>query len=570
MAEFSPEKRILIAFALSFLVLALWTRYAQKKLPPPQPPAVTAPTPSEEARPEAPPPGVPRAATQLRIPAQKVGSEEREIVVETDVARIVFSTRGAVVKSWTLKHYKDAGGKPLDLVHAAAGAQLGYPLALALSGGEGLALAHAPQEESLNQALFVASTLEAEVRAPAEISFEYSYGNIAASKRLRFLNGYVVELETQVLAAGQAIPHSVAWRGGFGDASLQTAWADTQVVWRAPNEVVRRSARKISETETASGIAYAGLEDRYFAAIFLPPAPASRVTARPTQWTPEGAEKAQAVVNLAVDIPPANAGGQMRLFVGPKALDVLEHIQPVGSLRALDELVDFGWFALIAKPLFLAMRWIYDHWIPNYGWAIVLLTVIINMALFPLKWKSMLSAWKMQKIAPQMRAIQEKYKKYKFNDPRKQEMQKELMALYKQHGVNPLGGCFPLLLQLPFFYGFYKMLVVSIEMRHAPWFGWVQDLSARDPYYILPIVMTATMYISTRMTPMTSTDPSQQKLMRLMPLMFGVIFLTVSSGLVLYWFVSNLVGIGQQWWINRQQRARAAAEKAAGKRKRRT
>jgi len=552
MAEFSPEKRILIAFALSFLVLVLWARYAQKKFPPP-PPAVTAP--SEKVKPAAPPP----PATKLPMPTQKVGSEEREIAVETDVARIVFSTRGAVVKSWTLKHYKDARGAPLDLVHAAA-QQLGYPLSLALSDAQALA-------DTLNQALFVASTSEPTVQAPAELSFEYSHEDIATSKRLRFLNNYVVELETQVLAAGQAMPHSVAWRGGFGDASLPTTWADTQVVWRTPNEIVRRPARKISATETASGIAYAGLEDRYFAAIFLPPTTNSRLAAQPAQWTPEGAEKPQTVINVSVESPPGDASRYLRLFIGPKALDVLEHIQPPTSMRPLNELVDFGWFALIAKPLFLAMRWIYNHWIPNYGWAIVLLTVIINMGLFPLKWKSMLSAWKMQKIAPQLRAIQEKYKKYKFNDPRKQEMQKELMALYRQHGVNPLGGCFPLLLQVPFFYAFYKVLVVSIEMRHAPWFGWIQDLSARDPYYILPIVMTATMYISTRMTPMTTTDPAQQKLMRLMPLMFGVIFLTVSAGLVVYWFVSNLVGIGQQWWINRQQQARALAEKAASKRR---
>jgi len=558
MAELSAEKRILIAFALSFLVLALWTRYMQKRLPPPPPPAVTPPAPAQ-----APPP-----SAKLAMPAPKVGGEEREIVVETDVARLVFSTRGAVVKSWALKHHKDAKGQPLDLVHAAASAQLGYPLSLAIADD-------APRENLLNQALFVASTPASsgasKLEAPAEISFEYSYADIAASKRLRFANGYVVEVETQVLAGGQAVPHSLAWRGGFGDVALETAWADTQVVWRAANEVVRRPARKISGTETATGaFAYAGLEDRYFAAIFLPPAPATRVTAQHVEWTPAGAEKPQAVINLAVEGPPSTTSHRQRLFVGPKALDLLARIQPAASPRALDELVDFGWFAVIAKPLFLAMRWLHDHWIPNYGWAIVILTVIINMGLFPLKWKSMLSAWKLQKIAPQMRAIQEKYKKYRFNDPRKQEMQRELMALYREHGVNPLGGCFPLLLQLPFFYAFYKVLVVAIEMRHAPWFGWIQDLAARDPYYILPVAMTATMYISTRMTPMTSTDPAQQKLMRLMPLMFGVIFLTVSSGLVLYWFVSNLVGIGQQWWINRQQQARTAAEKAAGKKKKRT
>ncbi|MBI4463042.1 MAG: membrane protein insertase YidC, partial [Acidobacteria bacterium] len=273
-------------------------------------------------------------------------------------------------------------------------------------------------------------------------------------------------------------------------------------------------------------------------------------------------EKPQPVAHLAVGW---TSEAPAQLFVGPKRLDVLEQIRPAGTPGALDELVDFGTFAFIAKPIFFGMRWIHEHLAPNYGWAIVLLTIVINTALFPLQWKSRVSAWRMQKIAPQMRAIQEKYKKYRFNDPRKQQMQQELMGLYREHGVNPLGGCFPLLLQLPFFYAFYKVLVIAIELRHAPWFGWIHDLSARDPYYILPVVMTLTMYISTKMTPMTTTDPAQQKMMTLMPLFFGVLFLTFSSGLVLYWLMSNLAGIGQQYWINRYQRARATAEKPARK-----
>ncbi|MFQ5927612.1 MAG: membrane protein insertase YidC, partial [Terriglobia bacterium] len=543
MAELGPEKRILLAFALSFLVLVVWSRYLQKKSPPAPVPVTPAPTAMVEEPAPTPPSEVEAPAERLRPgrapTGQKIGREAREIVVESDVARIVFSTQGAVVKSWTLKDYKNAPGddsEPLDLVHPDASAELGYPLSFALADPE--------REQALNQALFVASREEAELRAPVELTFEYNDGQVAAAKRFRVLDAYVIELETELFEEGRRVEHGIAWRGGFGDASLDTSWADLQVVWRAPDGVERKRAQSIGEGENetfAGPFAYAGLEDRYFAAVFLPDKPAAsgsqlRLAARRLSWTPEGAAKPQPVVHLSVAWP---AGSPTRLFVGPKAFDVLKQVQPAGSLRALDEMVDFWWgFAFIAKPIFLGMRWLHDHWIPSYGWAIVLLTLVINMGLFPLKWKSMQSAWKMQKIAPQMRAIQEKYKKYRFNDPRKQQMQQELMGLYRQHGVNPLGGCLPMLLQIPFFYAFYMVLSKAIELRHAPWL-WIPDLSVRDPYYILPVVMTLSMYISTKMTPMTTTDPTQQKMMSLMPLFFGFLFLTFSAGLVLYWMVSN-------------------------------
>lgn len=562
MAELGPDKRILLAFLVSFAVLSLWSLYMQKKYPPrppqtespPSPPSATVPAPPER-KPVAvsPPPPPTKGPVQ-----QKIGKEEQEIVVETDVARIVFSTRGAVVKSWTLKNFKDAKDEPLDLVHPAVSAALGYPLSFTLGD--------AAREQAVNQALFVASPEQGELEAPAELTFEYSDGRLAAKKHFRFRDGYVIELETQMLEAGAAIPHGLSWRGGFGDASLETAAADQRIVWREATRIQRKPGQKLGEKETLPGaLLYAGLEDRYFAAVFLAATGGAdlSVTAQRVSWQAPEPAKPEPVPQLDVAWP---AGARVEVFVGPKALDVLEQIQAAGSGPRLDELVDFGWFALIAKPIFLGMRWIHRHWIPNYGWAIVLLTVVINMALFPLKWKSLQSAWKMQKIAPQLRAIQEKYKKYRVNDPRKQPMQEEMMTLYRQHGVNPLGGCLPLLLQIPFFYAFYTVLVVAIELRHASWL-WIPDLSVKDQIYVLPVVMTVTMYISTKMTPMTMTDPMQQKMMSLMPVLFGVLFLTVSAGLVLYWMVSNLVGIGQQYWINRYQRARDEAEKLAKRKK---
>jgi YidC/Oxa1 family membrane protein insertase len=250
----------------------------------------------------------------------------------------------------------------------------------------------------------------------------------------------------------------------------------------------------------------------------------------------------------------------LRLYVGPKDRDVLAPVEP-----QLAGLVDYGWFAFIAQPLFSAMRWTYDNVVSNYGWVIILITIIINFLLFPLKLKTMRSAMKMQRIQPQLKAIQDKFKHLKMNDPRRQEMTKETMALYKKHGVNPLGGCLPMLLQIPFLYGFYQVLVLSIEMRHAPWILWIRDLSAPEGIAIktLPILLCATQFLLQKMSPMPSPDPAQQKMMMYMPLMFLFLFWSMSSGLVLYWLTGNVVGIAQQWYINRTEMQHVIEEKRA-------
>ncbi len=237
------------------------------------------------------------------------------------------------------------------------------------------------------------------------------------------------------------------------------------------------------------------------------------------------------------------------MYVGPKALEELSAQHP-----PLEELVQFGWLGIIAKPLLDVLRWIYRY-VPNYGWAIVLLTLVINMALFPLKVKSWHSMKNVAKVAPEVEAIKQRYAKYSLSDPRKKKMNEEMMEVYKREGINPMGGCLPTLLQFPIWFAFYRMLGTAIELRHAPWILWVHDLSARDPFYILTVLMAITMYLMTKMTPQTITDPAQQKMMALMPLMFGVMFFVfpVSCGLILYILTQNIVGIGQQWYLNRTE-----------------
>ncbi|MGH9862313.1 MAG: membrane protein insertase YidC [Candidatus Acidiferrales bacterium] len=584
MAELSPEKRLLLAFVLTVLVLLGWSTMMRKLYPPPpSPPAGQTGSetgPATTTSTAEPAPAAPRLAG-AKVEASpaaplgvKQGTEERLITVDTYTATIVFSTRGAVIRSWRLKNFRDAAGEPVELVQGRV-TQLGYPLALWPSA------AVKPQEElqqTLSNALYVVTPETAELKAPGELLFEWSDGRLTARKRLRFPGGYRCEVASELSENGQPVAHRLAWSGGFGEhvGPAATSGPEAQILVRTPREVVRQPARVAGQTtgwlwKSASPFpyrgeaAYAGIEDQYFVALFLPQRPQLEVSAWTASWTPQGTNQPQSVGAVAVG---ATNGTALGLYVGPKAIDILEKIEAAALANGArpelaSELVDFGWFWWVAKPLFLLMKWMYEHWIPNYGWVIVVLTVLINVALFPLRWKSMESAFKMQKVAPQIKAIQERYKQYRFNDPRKQQMQQEIMAVYKAQGINPFGGCLPLLMQIPFFYGFYMVLAFSIEMRHAPWVLWITDLSQKDPYYVLPITMAVTMFLSTRMTPMT--DPQQQRMMSVMMVVFGFAFLTVASGLVLYWMVSSTVGLGQQWWINRWQRAHQQAEREAGR-----
>lgn len=290
---------------------------------------------------------------------------------------------------------------------------------------------------------------------------------------------------------------------------------------------------------------YAGLDDQYFAAVFLPGAkdPLSNFTVGfDSNRKEDGKEEYFLKAGVAGNSQERTS---FRLFVGPKDMEVLKK-----TGFQLEELLDYGWFKFFCKPMFITLKWLYSF-SRNYGVAIILLTIIISMALLPLRIKSIHSAQKMQKLQPQLKAIQEKYKKLKATDPKKQQMNVEVMDLYKKNGVNPLGGCLPLVIQLPFFYAIYNLLSVSIELRQAPFIFWIRDLSVYDSTYVLPILFTASMILMQKMTPTPSTDPMQAKMMMAMPLVFGFMLSATPSGLVLYWLTSNVVGIGQQLAMNK-------------------
>ncbi len=542
--EVDNEKRMMLAFGVTFALLMVYTLIFKKDFQPvPVKPAATAKAPEGAgsagavAKPEA-----ARASGKPVSLAVQQGSAARDIVVEGQYYRVTLSTQGAIVKSWILRRYHSEKGKPLDLIDPAASASMGYPLSLNTADSQ--------LAKKLNTAIFVAQPEGGTLTAPAKIKFVYSDGQQRVEKTIEFTSGYEIHVSASIFDGQHYLPVEVSWPGGLGDPSLplETRFGQDLVAYGSGGSIHTIAPKKVGESQLIPGqLEFAGLEDRFFVGMFLPDSADAVFRAGHQDWRPEGWTGKNALPALSMSIgATAPQPVSFRLFVAPKDLDLLRREKP-----SMEGLVDFGWYTVIAKPLFVALHYTYDHIVHNYGWAIILVTIVINTLLFPLKIKSIRSAQEMQRIAPKMKEIQERFKKYKANDPRKEQMNKEMVKLYQEHGVNPLGGCLPMLIQFPLILGFYRVLSLSIELRHAPWFGWLKDLSAPDPLYILPAVMVITMFALQKMTPMATTDPAQARMMMLMPLVMGFVFFRLSSGTVLYYLTANIVGMGQQVLINR-------------------
>jgi len=482
-------------------------------------------------------------------------ASEQDQVIDTEFYHVVFSNRGATVKSWTLKKFKDSAGMPLELVNQKAVDKAGRPFAFAFRDKQ--------PSSDLNQALWVAHP------GPdgLSVNYEYSDGRTHATKTFALQRaGYMVQYSDEVTVNGAGLPHLVAWRGGFGDMAVQNAAGQQATIHYdlEKNKLVREAAKsaKNGPVNADGSFSFAGIDDQYFAAAFLPPQNTM------LQMTTYDDIVASPLNSTEEPYPGVAVGGAARnqfgIYIGPKEISALHVVNP-----KLDGIVDWGWFGIIAKPLFLVLHFLNDAFVHNYGWSIMLITTIINVALFPLKLTTLKSSRKMQKLQPEMAKITEKYKGISMSDPRAANKQQEMMDLYKKHGVNPMGGCIPLLIQMPFLYAFYKVLAVSIELRHANWL-WIGDLSQPEHFAIhtLPLIMVVTSYALQRMTPAPAAgDPSQQKMMQFMPLMYLFFFWQASSGLVLYWLTGNIVGLAQQWFFNKTAGPVeiAAAKKAIAK-----
>lgn len=576
------ERRVLIAITLSFLVLFLFQRFVMP------PPASAPETPGASAgqapgtagqaqAPGTPAPGSMAALTQSSnqsapaavaaqpptvgaAPVEAAGNAtplgptvtvgetaDREIVVETTTVRATFTNRGGRLLHWVLKEYRNEDGTPLDLVPQGIGPDAVKPFSLVVDDPA--------VTDRINSALYkvsVPGTVDA-TSAAQTLTFEMSASDGLSVTKAFTLEpaGYLVTFSTVVQLGQARLNPSIHWGAGLGDEIANrpptSFFSPSTVVPAQPMIYTDGDVERVAPTAAGSQEApfrYAGVSDHYFASLLLneaSPVP-FRIDYAPVN-VPVASEPGRIATYMTYAVRYQSARETSRFFFGPKAFN---------DLRAVDtELVrsiHFGIFSWLAVPLLNALQWVHSY-VGNWGWAIVVLTILINLAMFPLRHKSVVSMKKMQELQPQMKAIQERYAKYKITDPERQKMNTEVMELYKTRGVNPASGCVPMLLTMPFLFAFYAMLSVAIEIRGAHFFGWIHNLSAPDPLFITPVLMGVAQFWQTKMTP-TTADPTQQKIMMFMPIMFTFMSLSFPSGLVIYWLVSTVWTIGQQYATN--------------------
>lgn len=568
------NKRLFLAAALSMAVLLLW----QFVFPAPEPPAPRAPAPAlgVEATPQAAPPAsaTPGAAAPAEVapvpaaPALPVAAEREErFVLENDRLRVEFSNQGAVASSIVLKGQPAAIGGELELVAPRGDSPRPFALFDA-------ALAPLPE----NGALFAVEPEE----EPAGRALRFRYRGPLGAAEKRFLLRADGRLDVEVATPGRSGAGLMIGPGLRARTAedLANRFDRRLGAWLSAGEVETEDPHKAKDPIRLAGpgLGWVALEDNYFVTALIPGVAVEGAVLEPVLLAP-------GVAPGSFDARPVPAGGEVAradkeltrefrayLFARGEALEATtfwgaKHYDALAELPyGLEKTVRWGTLGFLARPLLLALHWIHDHMVANYGWAIVLLTVALKLVLLPLSISSFKSMRKMQKLSPKMQAIRERWrpklrdKQGRYNAEAQRQMNEEVMALYRQEGVNPAGGCLPLLVQLPIFLAFYNMLSTAVELKWAPWALWIKDLAEQDPYFVLPIVMGATQLIQQRMTP-PPPDPFQKRMMQFLPVVFTVFSLGFPSGLVLYWLTNNVLTIGQQMIYNRlRDQSEGAAE----------
>lgn len=548
------------------------------------------------------------AAEETRDWPAVAAAAEEAVVIEDGLYRVELTNAGARVKSWVLKkfHGGNGDGAPLELVSESAVTLGRLPLELDYGGDEvsariNSALWQVERGAMVDPALV--GNFAGEVAETVRLSWADGRGLEIVKEFVFYRGSYHVGFGCRVTDRGVDRDYGVSLGPGLGNPSTEEAKnryfffgqvmletgppGEPSKIERVKQEEVNRKGRETGgyllgfvrkrlpfEKEDdalriLNDVRWIGIENNYFLFALMPeaePGPA-RIhpyhVEKPVEAAAGQAEEEQQATRpettLAVSTTASASNPRFDLYVGPKEESALR----AAGLNPT-KIIDFGFFGFIGRPLLWMLNTIYGT-VGNYGFAIILLTIIIKILFLPLTHKQLSSMKKMQAVQPQMKAIQAKYKKLKGDMKARQKMNEEVMALYKKEGVNPLGGCFPLLLQLPVLYAFYSFLPVAIELRQAPFIFWVQDLSLKDPLYVTPIVMGATMFLQQKLTPMASVDPTQRRMFLFMPLIFTVFFINLPSGLVLYWLVNNVLSIFQQIWINKQKDKDAPASAPAGK-----
>jgi YidC/Oxa1 family membrane protein insertase len=538
-----------MAFGLSAAILILWTVLFPAPKPAPRPMGRPTPTtaafedmavPSESEAVVAPAP----EAAVVAVPI--VATEPREVALRNRVLSLKLSNRGGEVVSAELSLFRgEREGVPLELVRK------DRPFA-------GRTLVYDPADPFLARAASALhETTVAEGSAGTVVHFRYREADgQGITKTYTFGKGYLVGLRVE-REGSRGGPVGVVLGPGIGNPSkeeLENRYTKpgSSVTLSASRSVTRKAKDGLKEpVSLGTGLIAAGLEDNYFVTAFLPGARES-VTLRPVGLVAPPAPAAeglpeQAPATLTETEVVASATGTLEagLYFGPKDLDALREVRD-----GMEKLIDYGWFSLVVMPLLWLLKQFHAA-IPNWGVAIILATVVIKIVLFPLTWKQLVSMKKMSALQPKIEAIRLKWTPKLKTDPQARvKMNEETMGLYRSEKVNPAGGCLPLLLQMPILIAFYNLLSHAIDLRHAPFALWIQDLSAKDPYYVTPILMALTMWLQQQMMPPTG-DATTRRVMGFLPLVFGFMFKDMPSGLVLYWLVQNVLSIAQQLLLER-------------------
>ena len=547
------QGRLLIAIALSFVVFLLWSFLfapdAKKmETEPAQNATVTAE--AEKTTSGSSPASIDEPIVEKPQQVVELARPARTVTVETDLYRMILSEKGAAVVSMVLKNYRETVDKNSPFKEM---------LSKDVTGGTVLFNMNGNKDKSLEQGLYQLDRSEQTLGIgsdPETIRFRFVDKNgIQVEKAFTFRNdSYLVGLELTVYNGSQQ-----TLKDDFRLGLRQVMDEETQAYgFKGPSALINGSleqvkVKDIEEQEKLSGkIRWAAVETRYFMTSLINP---ENVDATIDMAYKDGIVQNNLILKNGNLEPKQKSSLFFSLFMGPKSLSILRSLN-----NELDKAIDFGMFDFIAKPCLWFMNWIHKF-IPNYGIAIIILTIVTRMIFWPLATKSYKSMSEMRKIQPLMQEIREKYK----ND--KTKMNQEMMGLYRTYKINPMGGCLPMLIQLPVFFALYQMLYQAIELRHAPFIWWINDLSAPDrlgnfdftiPMMqapigipVLTLVMGATMFLQQKMTP-TPGDPAQAKMMMLMPIIFTFIFINFSSGLVLYWLVSNILSISQQYYTQKK------------------
>jgi YidC/Oxa1 family membrane protein insertase len=586
------DMRSTIVFTLLILAGLLGYQYFVKPAAPTPPPAQQTAQQSQQSAAQLPAAQVQAPATGTATVPAVSASLETETTVENELYKIDFTNRGGQVKHWILKKFVDTSGKPLDMVQPQASQQFGYPLSLfAYPGGP-------VTSSQLNNALYQVTVNgappsgTAPLVAPTSITFHYASAGLDVVKTFSFDSTFVVTADVAVKLNGTPVRTLVQWPAGLGDMEefltaspssalkasnsnqIRTSVA-SQIAWSSNGKQDSTVAKKVSGNATfTQPYSYAAISDLYFAAAFLPDNPdqATMVTLHNsimvpgTLSDPNSAKTPADVIGLAVGDTSGHT--RVRLFAGPKSTDILSSVHAIGADgkadgQNLDPLIQFGFWAFIAKPLYIVLRFMVEHGIGNWGWAIILFTIVFSLVMLPTRFMMMRSSLKMMRIQPKVDAIKKRYAHLKTSDPKRSEMNTEMMALYKDEGVNMYGGCLPLLIQMPLFFAYFRVLQNAVELRQAHWY-WLTDLSTPDPIHILPILIILTMFFTQYITPSPGMDPAQRRMMAfMMPVFFGFMLWHYASGLALYWGTSNLINLGIQVSINRSKLGREMADIAA-------